>query len=156
MIKIEVPGREIYEFNSLILDMNGTIAVDGIIPEEVIKLLETLSHNLKIYIITADTHGKLESQRDRIAAEITRVTPPGEAFQKAEFISKLGASNCIAIGNGSNDVEMLKKAKLAIAVIGREGCAVEALSAADIVVNEPADALDLLINQKRIIATLRR
>ncbi|MBE0447689.1 MAG: HAD hydrolase family protein, partial [Actinobacteria bacterium] len=64
--------------------------------------------------------------------------------------------HAIAIGNGSNDVEMLKKAKLGIAVIGREGCACDALKAADIVMNSSADALDLLINSNRLIATLRR
>jgi soluble P-type ATPase len=156
MISIDIPGRGAYELNNLVLDMNGTIAVDGIIPEGVLKKLQDLSDNLNIYVITADTYGKLEAQREKIAAKIERVSPPGEAAQKADFIENLGPSSCIAIGNGSNDVGMLKKARLAIAVIGSEGCSVDALQAADIAVNSPMDALELLANSKRIIATLRK
>ncbi len=156
MIKVDIPGRGLYELHNLVLDMNGTLAVDGIIPEQVLRLIEMLSQELTVYLITADTHGKLDSQKDKIAAVIERVRPPGEASQKADFIEKIGVSTCVAIGNGSNDVEMLKKARLAIGVIGGEGCATDAILAADIVVNKPEDALDILINTKRLIATLRK
>lgn len=156
MISVDIPGRGLYEFHNLVLDMNGTIAVDGIISEKVLYRLETLSKLLNVYVITADTHGKLESQQDKIPAKIQRIYPPGEAAQKADFIESIGESNSVAIGNGSNDVEMLKKARLSIAIAGREGCAVDALQAADIIVINPEDALDLLINTNRLIATLRK
>ena len=156
MIKVDIPGRGRYELHNLVLDMNGTLAVDGIIPDQALHRIETLSQGLTVYLITADTYGKLESQKDKIAATIERVHPPGEALQKAAFIEKIGASACIAIGNGSNDVEMLKKAQLGIVVIGGEGCATDALLAADIIVNRSEDALDLLANTKRLIATLRK
>ncbi|MHB8840189.1 MAG: HAD family hydrolase [Candidatus Aquicultor sp.] len=156
MIKVDIPGRGVYELHTLVLDMNGTLAVDGVIPEQVLRRIETLSQELSVYLITADTHGKLDSQKEKIAATIERVHPPGEASQKADFIEKIGASTCVAIGNGSNDVEMLKKARLAVSVIGGEGCATDALLAADIVVNRPEDALDLLTNANRFIATLRK
>ena len=156
MISVDIPGRGLYEFKNLVLDMNGTIAVDGIISDEMLDRIKLLSEKLNVYLITADTHGRLESQKEKIAAKIERVSPPGEVFQKADFIDSLGALSCIAIGNGSNDVEMLKKARLAIAVIDTEGCAADALQAADIVVNNSRDALDLLINTNRIVATIRR
>lgn len=155
MMNLDIPGRGIYQFKSLVLDMNGTIAVDGIIPESVIERLKTLSRELEIYIITADTHGRLDSQRDRLPANIQKVAPPGESFQKAAFLKNLGAKTAVAIGNGANDVEMLKQANLAIAVIGSEGCSADALNAADIITNSPEDALDLLLNTNRLIATLR-
>jgi len=156
MISVDIPGRGLYEFNNLVLDMNGTLAVDGVIPESVTERIKILSEKLDVYIITADTHGKLESQKDKIAAKTERIFPPGEVSQKANFIESLGALNCAAIGNGSNDVEMLKKARLGIVVIGGEGCAVDALNSADIAVKTPEDALDLLIHTKRLIATLRK
>lgn len=155
-LHIDIPGRGLYQLSNLVLDMNGTIAVDGIIPDEILNRIKTLSESLHLYIITADTHGRLESQRDKIPATIEKVHPPGEGLQKADFLERIGASSSAAIGNGSNDTEMLKKAKLGIAVIGREGCACGALKAADIIVNNPEDALDLLINTNRLIATLRR
>ncbi len=156
MISIDIPGRGLYELKNLVLDMNGTIAVDGIIQDDILERIGRLSKVLDIYLITADTHGKLESQKGKIAARIERVSPPGEAQQKADFIESLNASSCVAIGNGSNDIEMLKKASLAIVVVDREGCAVGALQVAHIIVNSSRDALDLLLNTNRIIATLRR
>ncbi|MBS3909342.1 MAG: HAD hydrolase family protein [Actinobacteria bacterium] len=156
MIVLDIPGRGTYQFKSLVLDMNGTIAIDGIIPESVIERLRKLSGGLEVYVITADTHGRLDSQRDKLPAGIQKVTPPGEGLQKAEFLENLGAETSVAVGNGANDVEMLKLAKLAIAVIGGEGCSAEALGAADIITKSPEAALDLLLDTNRLIATLRR
>jgi soluble P-type ATPase len=50
---------------------------------------------------------------------------------------------------------MVKEAALGIAVIEKEGAAVETLLAADIVCGNILDALELLLNPKRLIATLR-
>ena len=61
----------------------------------------------------------------------------------------------MALGNGLNDRRMLKTAKLGIVVTGTEGCAIDALVAADIYVVDVNDGLDLLINPKRCEATLR-
>ncbi|MEE3719778.1 hypothetical protein V2H45_23835 [Tumidithrix elongata RA019] len=50
---------------------------------------------------------------------------------------------------------MLKESVLGIALIQKEGGSVEASIDADIVSNSILDALDLLQNPKRLIATLR-
>jgi soluble P-type ATPase len=60
------------------------------------------------------------------------------------------------IGNGNNDSEMVKNAILGIAIIGDEGCATPTLLQSDISCTNIADALELLLNEKRLIATLRR
>ena len=62
----------------------------------------------------------------------------------------------IGVGNGNNDIDMLKNAELGIAIIGKEGCSVKSLLSADIVVNNIIDAINLLLNEKRMIATLRK
>jgi soluble P-type ATPase len=51
---------------------------------------------------------------------------------------------------------MLKAAAIGIAVLGHEGAASEAIAAADVVVFDIVDAIDMLLNPKRLIATLRR
>jgi soluble P-type ATPase len=51
---------------------------------------------------------------------------------------------------------MLKAAAIGIAVLGEEGLAVEAMSAADLVIDDPIRALALIENPKRLIATLRK
>jgi soluble P-type ATPase len=74
---------------------------------------------------------------------------------KMRYVRDLGASQVVAIGNGRNDRAMLRAAALGIAVIGAEGLAVEALTAANVVVKNVVDALDLLDNPLRLTATLR-
>jgi soluble P-type ATPase len=51
---------------------------------------------------------------------------------------------------------MLKAAAIGIAVVGTEGAATEAVFAADVVTNNIADAFELLLKPKRLIATLRK
>jgi len=50
---------------------------------------------------------------------------------------------------------MLKTARIGVAVCLNEGCAVDAIQSADILVTSATDALDLLLNPKRLKATLR-
>jgi len=52
--------------------------------------------------------------------------------------------------------KMLKEAGLGIALIGDEGCSTETLLGSDVVCNSIKDALGLLLNDKRLIATLRK
>jgi soluble P-type ATPase len=50
---------------------------------------------------------------------------------------------------------MLAEAALGIGVIGDEGMATEALIASDVVVRNISDALDLLREPRRLVASLR-
>ena len=76
--------------------------------------------------------------------------------EKAAYIDGLGKINCVAIGNGNNDSNMLQNAILGIAIIGNEGCATSTLLQSDISCSCIEDALMLLVNEKRLIATLRK
>jgi len=51
---------------------------------------------------------------------------------------------------------MLETAAIGIVVLGSEGASVDALRTADIVATNPLVALDLVLNPKRLVATLRR
>ncbi|GAV24114.1 hypothetical protein ciss_00470 [Carboxydothermus islandicus] len=155
MLTIEIPGRFTLNFAYLVLDYNGTIAVDGKLLPGVIELLEKLSKYLKIYVLTRDTFGKVKEELSFLPyVEVVIVGEPG-AQEKLEFIKKLGAEKTVAIGNGYNDRLMLKEAALGILVIEEEGANIEALLNADIVVKSPIDALKLLTNKDRLVATLR-
>ena len=74
----------------------------------------------------------------------------GTAEEKGAEISKLDSETCAAISNGLIDV-----AKLAIVTLQAEGIHTKALLAADVVVPSINDALDLLIDENSLIATLR-
>jgi soluble P-type ATPase len=77
------------------------------------------------------------------------------ADDKVRALESYGANRCVAIGNGANDTEMLAAAALGIAVVGPEGASSAALAAGDVVCNSIVDALDLLIEPRLLIATLR-
>jgi P-type E1-E2 ATPase len=156
VIEIDLPGTGLLRLEKLVLDLNGTIAVDGEVPEAVCARVRRLGDSLTVFLMTADTFGTAGSLATRLAAEVMVLKSGGrEAEQKADFLSALGSKSCAALGNGANDVLMLEAAELGVAVIGREGAAVSAVNAADLVVTSPEDALDLFLVPKRLIATLR-
>ena len=76
--------------------------------------------------------------------------------EKRRYVEDLGAEHVFAVGNGNNDIGMLRAARIGVAVCLAEGCSSESAAAADILVRSPLDALDLLLNTNRLIATLRR
>lgn len=156
IIEIEVPGRGTYRLNHLVLDVNGTIALDGQLIEGVDQRLQALRHSIEVHMLTADTRGQQQVIDTHLGVEATRITPENEAAQKASFVRELGGKGVCTIGNGANDAQMLREAELAIAVLGEEGLATETLSAADVVVPHVNAALDLLLNPLRLVATLRK
>jgi soluble P-type ATPase len=75
---------------------------------------------------------------------------------KETYVDHLEREKVIAIGNGANDALMLAAAGLGILLIQKEGASVKALMNADIVCNTIVDALELLTNPLRIVASLRK
>lgn len=157
MIEIDMPGVGSLKLTALVLDMNGTITLDGHLLDGVEERVHRLAEVLEIHIATADTFGTGTQVARKLGTYLHRLTPDGtEAMQKAKLIRNLQAEQVVAIGNGCNDIAMLKEAAVGIAVIGPEGSAREALEAADIVAPSITWALDLLLNPRRLAATLRR
>ena len=156
MIEIEIPGFRTFRFRSLVLDVNGTIAKDGMLIDGVAGLLKQLQSRLNIHLITADTHGK-QADIDRILGMTAASIPQtGQAQAKFHFVEQLGADEVVAVGNGANDAAMLGRAALGIVIIGPEGAAVDALLKAQVAAPDINTALELLLYPKRLIATLRR
>ena len=154
MLVLDVPGRGQIRLSHLVLDLNGTLAVDGRVPESVARRLRALSERLHLHVVTADTFGTA-ARLEGLGAQV-HVLPPGDHVEaKAAFVRTLGAAATVAIGNGSNDALMLREAALGVAVVGREGAAGVVVCAAEIVVTRIQDALDLLLMPTRLIATLR-
>ena len=156
VLTIEIPGRGNYDLRHLVLDVNGTIACDGEVIAGVTSRLTELTRQVEVHLITADTRGRQAAIDAQLRLQAVRISPKNERFQKAAFVERLGSSYVCAIGNGANDADMLRVARLSIAVIGGEGLAVETLSTADVVVSHINAALDLLLFPMRLVATLRR
>jgi P-type E1-E2 ATPase len=155
MIELILPGRGVLQLEHLVLDVNGTLALDGKLIAGVAQALEALGDRLQIHLITADTHGQQQAINGQLGLQAERLKPGGEAGQKAAFVQGLGAERVAAIGQGANDAGMLAAAGLGIAVLGREGLAISALQAADLVLPDILSALELFENPMRIVASLR-
>jgi P-type E1-E2 ATPase len=157
MIELLIPGWDNIQLEYAVFDVNGTLAVDGQLIDGVEPFIAQLRSKLEVRLITADTHGKQIEIDRQLGLTADRLKPGGhEREQKADYVCALDAQHVVAIGNGGNDVDMLKAAAIGIAVIGHEGAAFEALAAADVVTHDIFDAIGLLLNPRRLIATLRR
>ena len=152
---IDIPGYKELNLTTLLLDYNGTIATDGIIPDTVKTRLHSLSKDFDIYVLTADTHGTARKQCEDIPVTVHTFPVGNAAYYKEEIINKIGGEQCVAFGNGRNDVKMFRKAALSIAIMNTEGMCAKLLAESDICVTSIEDGLDLLLNPKRIIADLR-
>lgn len=155
MIEINIPGYKILQLKHLVMDYNGTMACDGILLDGLAEQLMNLSGRLKIHVLTADTFGKATAGLSEMPVKLS-ILPKGSQDQgKLEYIKKLGAESAVCIGNGRNDRLMLQEAGLGIALLQEEGAAFETLASADIICRNILDALALLDNTKRMVATLR-
>ena len=155
MIKFEIPGFGDCEIKYLVSDFTGTLSVDGRLIAGLEEKLLIISELLDVHVVTADTFGTVKEALKNISCGITIITGKNQDVQKGEFVKNLGQEGVIALGNGNNDRIMLKTAKIGIAVMLEEGCSVSALTSGDAAVKSPVDALDLILNHKRLKATLR-
>ncbi len=155
MIEISIPGYKTLQLDQLVLDYNGTLAVDGQPLAGVAEMLATLSTRLEIHVLTADTHGQVKNALAGAPCRISILPPGQEDISKLNYIEQLGAERTVCIGNGRNDRLMLQQAALGIAVVQAEGAAAQTLLAADVVVLDVVAALELLTNPLRLVATLR-
>jgi len=156
MINLDIPGFRNVEIEHLVLDFNGTIAVNGKLIPGVKDILNQLASNLEVHIVTADTFLSAQQELQGVQCKLIVIPDEQQSAEKLKYVNKLGLMKTVAIGNGRNDTFMLKDAIISIAVIQAEGCAASALVNAKIVCTNILDGLELLQNPKRIIATLRQ
>ncbi len=154
-MKIEIPGWGSVDIENIVIDLNGTIATGGRVSRKVKEKINSLSDQTTIYILTADTQGTANEEVLGMKAELIKVPEEDSKRGKLDFLKTLTLDVTVAIGNGSNDQLILKEAALGIAILGDEGVSVSAIKSADIVVRNIQNALDLFLEPKKLIATLR-
>lgn len=155
MIEIEIPGYRHLKLRHLVLDYNGTLAVDGRLLPGVKECLEPLADKLEVHVLTADTFGTAGAGLQGVTCKFSVIPQGNQHVAKLEYVKRLGLDSAVCIGNGRNDRLMLREAALGIAVILEEGVAFDALTDADIACNGIESALKLLLNPLRLVATLR-
>lgn len=155
MNEIIIPNYKTVIVTNIVLDYNGTIAKDGVLKDEIKPLLERLSKAYTVHVITADTFGSVQTQLKDYDVSVKILNSDDHTLEKATFIDKLNAENTVAIGNGNNDALMIEQSAIGIAILGDEGCSTQTLLKSDITCKSIQDALELFLNTKRLIATLR-
>jgi len=155
MIGIDIPGWGILEVENVVIDLNGTLAEDGKVLPGLKEKIQSLSEWVKVYILTADTCGTAMENIHDFQAELVIVPGDDSKRRKLDFLRTIRPEATVTIGNGSNDQLMLKESALGIAVLQGEGMSRAAMENADIIVKDICDAFDLLLNPKRLTATLR-
>lgn len=159
MLKVDIPSRGLLRLEYLVLDVNGTLALDGQLIPGARERLDRLRGTLEVWLVSADTQGTLAELATALQAYVRRLQSGDEAAReaahKAALVDELGAERVVAIGNGANDAAMLQQATLGIAVLSGEGLSAACLSAADVMAPSIEAALDLLLYPRRLIATLR-
>ena len=155
MIEVDIPDFGRLTIEHLVLDYNGTIAIDGELIEGVAHRLKRLSEDIQIHVVTADTFGKARNRLAGLSVKLSILDVEEQAQAKARYVESLDAERTVAIGNGRNDRLMMEGVRLGIVILEGEGCSVETLKAAEVCTRSSTEALDLILHPKRLIATLR-
>jgi soluble P-type ATPase len=155
MLTVDIPGREILKLEYLVLDYNGTLALDGYLLPGVAGLLDKIAHYLEIFVVTADTFGLAARGLAGLPVKLDILSSHGQAAAKLGFVKSIGAEKTCAIGNGHNDRLMLSEAALGVVIIGPEGASQATVDSSDLVCPDVNAALSLLLNPLRLVASLR-
>lgn len=155
MIDVEIPGRTNLLLSHLVLDYNGTLALDGELLDGVAEKMGDLALHVQLHVITADTHGTVGEKLAGLPCSVQIIGPHEQDSQKDAYVRSLGAKKVVAIGNGRNDGLMLETAALGIALVQAEGASIAAILQADIICTDILSAFDLLLIPRRLKATLR-
>lgn len=155
MLHYRIPGRGELKIENVVLDYNGTIAVDGKIIEGVKELISKLKEYVNVYILTADTYGTVKEECSSLGVEVIDFPRENAGTFKKEIVMKLNGHKTICVGNGYNDIPMFKESILYVAVIEAEGSCGKLLANADIVTRSILEALNIILDENKVKATLR-
>ena len=158
-IALDVPGRGPLRLDRVLTDFTGTLAAGGVLSTDVRERLVRLATVVEIHVITSDTFGTARRELMDLPVAVHFLSGAAHDEQKRAFTLTHNPSHAAAFGNGVNDRLMLHAVRdaggLAVAVDNGEGCAIDALTSAAVLVHGAAAALDLLLDPRRAVATLR-
>lgn len=148
-----IPGRGKLELKTIILDLNGTISVGGSLVKGIDERLGHLKElGYKIVLFTGNTRNDADGLAQQLGIDWRQAT---SAQAKADIAHEFEPETCVSIGNGRIDLELMKVVELRIVTLQAEGVHLETMMNSDIVVPSIKDALDILIDPDRLVATLR-
>jgi len=161
-IRIDIPGFGHLHIKTICSDYTGTLSCEGELIKGIGKRLRQLGKLADIHVVTSDTRKTAREQLAGLPVTLhDRIASDAHDVFKRDYLTQLGVGlrHIAVFGNGRNDRLWLAAVRdaggLAIAVDVGEGCAVETMMSANVFVADIANALDLLLDRKRIVGTLR-
>jgi soluble P-type ATPase len=158
-ITLKIPGFGDRHIKALLTDYDGTLSCRGEVSEQIKERLVRLAGAVDIHILTADRKAKSSECFGRLPVHVHILSGDHQDLQKRDFLKDFNASNVAVFGNGNNDRLLLQTVKgnggLCVAVNNGEGCSIEALLNAHLLVQSALEALDVLLDPERFAATLR-
>lgn len=142
------------EINTIVLDLNGTLAVQGKIVNGAKERLRKVNDlGIRVLLFTGDARGNANSFCSELGIEFKKA---GSQREKEQFFLELDTKKTAAIGNARIDNGNFKHAKLSIATLQAEGIHTGILKHVDIIVLSINDALDLFLDVDTMKATMRK
>ncbi len=149
----DIPNRKKIEIKTIILDLNGTLAIKGKLVSGSAKKIRKLKKlGYKVVLFTGDQRGNANKLCKSLGIKYIKASKTGD---KEKAILELDPETCATIGNGRIDIETFKHAKISILTLQNEGIHVDIIPFADLIVPSVVDALDLFIDKDSLIATMK-
>lgn len=153
-MKYTVSGVGEIELNTIILDLNGTLAVRGKVPNGVAERIRKLKDiGFTCILFSGDQRGNAKQLAQDLGIDFV-LTKDGDS--KRQAAQKYDKEHTVAIGNGSIDIGVYENAKVRIGTLQAEGIHTAILAYIDVLVPSIIDALDLLLDPDSLAATMRR
>jgi soluble P-type ATPase len=150
---ISLPQDKRINIETIVLDLNGTLAVYGQISDTTQELIQTLkSLGYQIVLVSGDIRGNGQEWASRLGIQFISAQNSDEKWAAMQHFKK---EHTAAIGNARIDIGTFKHAALSIATLQDEGIHAGILSYVDIIVPSIDAALNLFIQTQSLEATLR-
>lgn len=156
MISIQRPGAENLEIHFVLIDFEGTLAMDGRVHPKAKDRINLLSKRTTFYVLTKGDRERVEKVLRKTKAEIIYLTEGNASEEKLALLQRLGPQQTAVIGNGLDDGPVIEQAGLGLCIIGKEGASSGSVVKADVVFTDVLDALEFLLKPLRQRATLTR
>jgi len=148
-----IPKGETIEINTIVLDLNGTLTVNGKLESSTEKLVKQLQNKgFRLVLISGDIRGTAKSIAYELGIDLYLGASSDE---KAAQMQQFDKNKTAAIGNARIDIGTFENAILSIATLQAEGIHTGILKHVDIIVPSIDNALQLFLDKKSLEGTLR-
>ena len=90
LVNIFIPGYGELNLQHVVMDYNGTLAVDGVLLPGVKAALEKLARHMTLHVLTADTFGKAKAGLEGIPCTLSILPESDQQAGKLDYVQSLG------------------------------------------------------------------